>query len=128
MMGEFNTKVGRENVFIPTTGNESLHRDSNRSGVRMANFATTTKHLALTSTIFPAPKLSQNFTLLKVPLGTVVSIFEPYKWFYVGPLNLAKLKTLSFLLPAQCLNTEEVTQALEACLCFHLQIGPLSGH
>ena len=34
LLGDFNTKVGRENIFKPTIGNESLHPDSNDNGVR----------------------------------------------------------------------------------------------
>ena len=40
LLGDFNAKVGRENIFKPTTGQESLHRDSNDNGVRPVNFAT----------------------------------------------------------------------------------------
>jgi hypothetical protein len=40
VLGDFNAKVGRENIFKPTVGNESLHQDSNEYGVRMVNFAT----------------------------------------------------------------------------------------
>ena len=29
LLGEFNAKVGRENIFKPTNGQESLHQDSN---------------------------------------------------------------------------------------------------
>jgi len=32
--------VGRENIFKPTIGNESLHQDSNDYGVRIVNFVT----------------------------------------------------------------------------------------
>jgi len=38
--GHFNAKVGRENIFKPTIGNESLHQGSNDNGVRIVNFAT----------------------------------------------------------------------------------------
>ena len=38
-LGDFNAKVGRENIFKPTIGNESLHQDSNYNGVRIVNFA-----------------------------------------------------------------------------------------
>jgi len=38
-MGDFNTKVGRENIFKPTNGNESLHQDSNDNDVRIVKFA-----------------------------------------------------------------------------------------
>ena len=40
LLGDFNAKVGRENTFTPTIGNESLHQDSNDNGVRIVNFAT----------------------------------------------------------------------------------------
>jgi len=37
---DFNAKVGGENIFKPTIGNESLHQDSNDNGVKLVNFAT----------------------------------------------------------------------------------------
>ena len=40
LLGYFNAKVGRKNIFKPTIGNESLHQDSNENGVRIINFAT----------------------------------------------------------------------------------------
>ena len=40
LLGDFNAKVGRENVFKLTTGNESLHQDSSDNGVRIVTFAT----------------------------------------------------------------------------------------
>jgi hypothetical protein len=43
-LGDFNAKVGREDIFKPTTGIESLHQDSNDNGVRIVNF-TTSKNL-----------------------------------------------------------------------------------
>jgi endonuclease/exonuclease/phosphatase family metal-dependent hydrolase len=39
LLGDFNAKVGRENILKPTVGNESLHQDSNDNGVRIVNFA-----------------------------------------------------------------------------------------
>jgi len=41
LLGDFNEKEGRENIFKPT---ESLHWDSNDKGVRIVNFATS-KHV-----------------------------------------------------------------------------------
>jgi hypothetical protein len=38
-MGEFNANVGREDIFKPIIGNESLHEASNDNRVRVANFA-----------------------------------------------------------------------------------------
>ena len=52
LLGDFNTKVGRENIFKPTIGNESLHQDSYDNGVRIVNFATS-KNLVVKSTMFP---------------------------------------------------------------------------
>jgi hypothetical protein len=43
LLGDFNAKVGREDIFKPTIGNESLHKISNDNGVRVVNFATTQK-------------------------------------------------------------------------------------
>jgi endonuclease/exonuclease/phosphatase family metal-dependent hydrolase len=52
LLGDFNTKVGREDVFKPTIGNESLHQDSNDNVVGIVNFATS-KNLVIKSTMFP---------------------------------------------------------------------------
>jgi len=52
LLGDFNAKVGRENIFKPTIGNESLHQDSNDNGIRIVNFATS-KNLVVKSTMFP---------------------------------------------------------------------------
>ena len=40
LLGDFNAKVGRENIFKPTIGIESLHQDNNDNGVRIVNIAT----------------------------------------------------------------------------------------
>jgi hypothetical protein len=40
MLGDFNAELGRENIFKPTTGNESWYESSNESSVRFVNFAT----------------------------------------------------------------------------------------
>ena len=52
LLGDFNTKVGRENIFKPTIGNDSLHQDSNDNGVRIVNFVAS-KNLVVKSTMFP---------------------------------------------------------------------------
>jgi endonuclease/exonuclease/phosphatase family metal-dependent hydrolase len=51
LLGDFNAKVGRENIFKPIIGNESLHQDSNDNGVRIVNFATS-KNLVVKITMF----------------------------------------------------------------------------
>jgi hypothetical protein len=40
LLGDFYAKVGIENIFKPTTGNESLLQDTNNDGIRIKNFAT----------------------------------------------------------------------------------------
>jgi hypothetical protein len=37
LLGDFNDKVGREDILKPTIGNESLHEISNDNRVRVAN-------------------------------------------------------------------------------------------
>jgi exonuclease III len=49
LLGDFNAKVGREDIFKPIIGNESLHEASNDNGVRVVNFATS-KNLIVKST------------------------------------------------------------------------------
>jgi len=52
LLGDFNVKVRRENIFKPTIGNESLHQDSNDNGVRIVRFVTS-KNLVVKSWMFP---------------------------------------------------------------------------
>ena len=40
LLGDFNVKVGRENILKLTINNESLHQDSNDKVVRIVKFAT----------------------------------------------------------------------------------------
>jgi exonuclease III len=40
LLGDFNTKLGTEDIFKTTVRNDSLNQDSNGSGVRIVNFAT----------------------------------------------------------------------------------------
>jgi len=52
ILGNFNAKLGRENIFKTTIGNERLHQDSNDTCVRIVNFATS-ENLVVKSTMFP---------------------------------------------------------------------------
>jgi hypothetical protein len=52
LLGDFNAKVGREDIFKPVIGNESLREASNDNRVRVINFATS-KNLTVKSTTFP---------------------------------------------------------------------------
>jgi hypothetical protein len=40
ILRDFNAEVRIENIFKPTAGNESLQQESNNSGVKIVNFAT----------------------------------------------------------------------------------------
>jgi hypothetical protein len=51
-LGDYNPKVGREDIFKPTIGIESLHEISNDNGVRLVNLATS-KSLRVKRTMFP---------------------------------------------------------------------------
>jgi hypothetical protein len=57
----FNVKVGREDIFKPTTRNESFHKISNDNEVRAVNIVTF-KNLTVESTTFPHHSIHK-FTL-----------------------------------------------------------------
>jgi hypothetical protein len=52
VLKDFNEIVGREEIFKPTIGNESLHKIYNDDGVRMVNFVTS-KNLTAKIKMFP---------------------------------------------------------------------------
>jgi len=52
LLGDFNAKEGRENIFKQTIENESLHQDSSDNGVRIVNYATS-KNLVVKCMMFP---------------------------------------------------------------------------
>jgi hypothetical protein len=52
LLGDFNAKVGRQDIFKPTIGKESSHEISNDNEVRVVNFATS-KNLVVKSLMFP---------------------------------------------------------------------------
>ena len=54
LLGDFIARFGREDIFKPTTGNDSLHQDSNDNGVTILHFATS-KNLGVKSMMFPHP-------------------------------------------------------------------------
>ena len=54
LLGDFNAKMGRENIFKRTIGNESLHQDSNDNGVRIVDFDTSKNQVKYTK--FPHRK------------------------------------------------------------------------
>jgi hypothetical protein len=52
LLGDFNAKVGREDIFKPIIENESLHETSNDIMIRLVITATS-KNLRINSTVFP---------------------------------------------------------------------------
>jgi hypothetical protein len=52
LLGDFNAKVGREDIFKPTVGDESSHEINNDNRVRVINFEVS-KNLVVKSTMFP---------------------------------------------------------------------------
>jgi exonuclease III len=51
LLGDFNAKVHREDIFRPTIWNENLHETINDNGVSVVNYVTS-KYLIVKSTIF----------------------------------------------------------------------------
>jgi hypothetical protein len=68
LLGDFNAKVGREDIFKPTIGNESLHKISKDGRVGVVNFATS-KIITVKSMLFPHLNLD-------------VSMGNPTDWHY----------------------------------------------
>jgi exonuclease III len=52
LLGDFNVKVGREDIFKLTIGNEILHEISNDNEVWVVNFAAS-KNFTVKNTMFP---------------------------------------------------------------------------
>ena len=52
LLGDFNAKLGRQDILKSTIWNESLHQNSNDNGVRIVNLATS-KSLVVKCTLFP---------------------------------------------------------------------------
>jgi hypothetical protein len=49
LLGDFNAKIGKEDIFKPKSGNENLHEICNVNGANGA----TSKNLITKSTMFP---------------------------------------------------------------------------
>jgi len=52
ILGDFNAKVGKEAIYKPTNGNESLHNETNNNRIKMIQFAIS-KGFNVRSTTFP---------------------------------------------------------------------------
>jgi hypothetical protein len=75
LLRNFNANVGKEDIFKPTVGNESLHKINNDNGVRVVNFATS-KNFIAKSTMFPHRNIHNSLGhLLMVRLTVKFTIF-----------------------------------------------------
>jgi hypothetical protein len=52
LLGDFNAKLGREDICKLTFGNENLHETGSDNGVRIVNIAAS-KYLVVKSMMFP---------------------------------------------------------------------------
>jgi len=52
ILGYFNAKIGKEEVYRPTIGKDSLHNDTNDNGNKLVTFATA-RNMIISSTMFP---------------------------------------------------------------------------
>ncbi|KAF0773386.1 Uncharacterized protein FWK35_00003693 [Aphis craccivora] len=52
IIGDFNAKIGKETVYRPTIGNDSLHDESNQNGNKLITFAAA-RNMVVISTMFP---------------------------------------------------------------------------
>jgi hypothetical protein len=57
LLGDFNAKLGRKDIFKQTIGNESLHQEGNEYGVIVVNFVMS-KNLVVSIYNVPTPKHS----------------------------------------------------------------------
>jgi hypothetical protein len=73
ILGDFNAKKGRQNIFKLTNGNESSHEISNDNGVRVVNFATS-KNLVVKSIMFPHGKIHK-YTWIS-PEGNITRLIK----------------------------------------------------
>jgi hypothetical protein len=78
LLGDFNAKVGREDIFKPTIGNESLHESSHDNGVRLINFATS-KNFTVKSTM-----LSHRTVPIKLVLLIKMCLHETYSYVRIS--------------------------------------------
>jgi hypothetical protein len=81
LLGDFNAKVGRENIFKPTIGNERLHQDSNDNGVRIVNFAKS-NNVVVKSTLFPHRNIHKH-TWISL-MGRLTTLSSTYTFGQIG--------------------------------------------
>jgi hypothetical protein len=56
LVGNMNAKVGKDNIYRPTTGKESIHDVSNNNGMRLID-VTISRDMTISSTYFPHKRI-----------------------------------------------------------------------
>jgi hypothetical protein len=74
LSGDCSAKVGKEDIFKPTVGNESLHKIGDDNGVGVVNFHTS-KNPTFRSTVFPHHNIHK-FTLTSLDGKTHTQIYH----------------------------------------------------
>ena len=87
LLGNFKAKLGREDIFKPTSWNESLHQDSYDNSVRIANFATS-KIVVVKSMKFRTRNI-QKYTRISPDVKThnqIGNIMTVWRWHSSIPM------------------------------------------
>jgi hypothetical protein len=114
LLGNFNAKVGREDIFKPTIGNKSLRGISNDNGIGVINF-TTSKNLTVKSMMFPHHNIHR-FTWTSTDVKThsqIDHILMDRRWHSsildVRPFRAADCDTDHYLVVAKVRERMPVT-------------------
>jgi exonuclease III len=81
LLGDFNAKVGRKDIFKPTVGNESLQEISNDNGVRSVDLATS-QNLRDKSSLCPTSQHSYIYSRSEIGLQLWTQ-----RWQFIVPGN-----------------------------------------
>lgn len=95
VLGDFNAKLGKENIFRSTIGNHSLHDIASENGLRLIDFANG-GGLIVKSTIFPHKDIY---------IGT----WKASNGRYVNQIDHVLINTRSKIVHTMSIESEELT-------------------